>query len=405
MMALYTSLRRGQRLLAQGNWADASETFRQGRDAHPAETRLALQHLRLLTERGEFEEGKQLALELRERFPDHAPSGLFAGKLFFAAKDFSSAADAFAACLALKPGNLLARDYLALAQWVGQEHSDALSQLLKGQLSHNVDFLCDFAESAERILREQGLKRDAGTVEKLNGETPKALVDEAASEDEETRLAESGWPEAVETPALFARLMPFTRRWREIRRRFGRAAKFYDRKEFAKVLAEMDALLAVAPDLALARSVHAEAQFYLGRFAEAGRELELLAQAAERKEYRKQLAETLPFIQSMRGYVLLRQGRFEEALALLEQVTPFGPDDFMGHYYRGICLQALDRWREGREQLRIAWGEYQFSTELGGLIRLLTELKLLGDADQSKRSADHCRPQENKGETPPDGNV
>lgn len=399
MTALHSFLRRGQRLAAQGAWAAAGEALDDGRRSHPDEPRLAIQRLRLMTEQGEFEEGAQLAALLRERFPEHAPSALFAGKLHFAAKDFASAAAAFTACLELKPGNLLARDYLKLTRWVSQERREALAELLEGQLSHNLDFLSDFAESAERFLRERELKHAPTDAEKLSKETAElknaaspvdseavAAKGEAPHEEDETALAEAEWPDGeVERPALLVRVWRFPGRWREANKRFSRAAKCCEKKDFSGALKEMEQLLAAAPDLIHARTAHAQAHFYLGRFSEAGRELARLEEAAERKEYKKELAEALPFIQSMRGYILIRLGQLEEALELLEKVEPFGPDDFMGYYHRGICLQALGRWREGREQLRMAWSEYQNSTEYYALTRLLTELKMIYDSDQAEQ--------------------
>ena len=402
MIAIHTFLRRGSQLAGQGAWPEAGEALKEGQQAHPTEARLVLQRLRLLTEQGEFEEGATLAALLLERFPEHAPGALFAGKLYFAAKDFEQAAGAFTTCLKLMPGNLLARDYLALTHWVSQDRREALADLLKGKLSHNTDFLSDFAESAERFLIAQGLKNapdaaevDEGTPE-LSGEAPPPAKGEVPAESEtanaelepapsatespEAAAAEVEWPNGLRPRSLLTRLVQWPRRWRETSKRFGRAAKCSNQQDFAGALEEIDQLLKMAPDLLHAHTAQAEALYYDGRFAEAGRKLARLEEAAQRREYQKMMVETLPIIQSMRGYVLIRLGLFEEALAALIKVEPFGPDDFMGYYHRAIALHALGRWREAREQLRIAWGEYQNSTEYFGLTRLLTELKAIHNA-------------------------
>ena len=387
-------LKQAQRAFYAGECETAFRLYDGGRSAHNGDAGIAVQYLRALTEKGMHERGAELVKELLEGFPDNPTCQFFAGKFYFAAKNFQQARLCFELCLQLQPDNRLATEYLLLTKWVAEDDRGAIQDLLRRSMSSNSDFLCDFTTTAELKLIE------ACNIDSLE-------VTETEPQEEPEKEISRG--EA-----------------KRIQKNCRAAYRAFDSGDFETIVRLMDENLAINPTDEFSNSTRGEALFFLGRFAESEpvfkkilAEHEPLEEEQEypsllnrifkklnhpigwlalvilspllfllytferihgaifRRKNQSPMQEELPIIRSLYGYILCRLQRFDEAMEVLELVKPFGPDDFMGYYHRGICLLAMNEFDEGRAELRRSWTEFQYSTRFQCLERLQRELKML----------------------------
>ncbi|MBN1515851.1 tetratricopeptide repeat protein [Candidatus Sumerlaeota bacterium] len=341
-------MKQAQQAQRRGDIDAAEAMFAQAAEHAPQDPRPLIQRLRLLTEARRMDQAAALDVVLTERFEDHPVALLFRGKYRFAASDWSAAGEHFARCLALQPSNPLARCYSELVHWL-QDQPGALQRLIGDPLPGNTDFSCDFCMTAE--LR---LMRDFPETAEGAGETNGTIADETSSD---ANVVDAGSESAGNS--------------RLATKYFKLAQKASHKDDYAQCLDFLAQALEADPKHCEALFGKAETLFTLHRFAEAAAAYE---QALELRD-NPLVREEVPFHRSMYGCALTRSGQLERAWSVLREVRPFGPDDFMGHYYRGVCLIAMNRETEGRAQMRAAFEQFELNTREDCLARLMRELK------------------------------
>ncbi len=80
-------------------------------------------------------------------------------------------------------------------------------------------------------------------------------------------------------------------------------------------------------------------------------------------------------VESYFGLCLLRTGEAEMAARVLEQVEPYGPDDYMKNYYYACALMALDRRPEALLAFQVAFGPYFYDSYHGLVLPLWDKVK------------------------------
>ena len=360
MAGLIQLIKKGQSQFAAGDAAASVATLRRAVEEFPDDPKPLIQLLRALLDLRELEPARGIVDKMQERFADHSPCQLYCGRFYFADGDLERAIGCFQRCLELQKENLIAKSYFLLSKWASVRDWPALDQLLSMPECSNLDFFRDFCVTAETYL--VGLAPDpaplaescgieAGGADKPDTENTSEMTSEAAVQAATQKLAAAD-------QAL-------------IQKNLKRAIAHFEKREYRQALEQVEALRAKFPDEPQVVSAMAEALYAMYRFDEAE---DYFRRTVAEEQLQLLDVDERGFLQSAYGYVLIRNKRFAAAWEILKRVKPFGPEDYMGFYMRGICLILLEDGAAGRRELNRAWGEYQYNTKHQCLARLREEL-------------------------------
>ena len=350
-------LKKGQKELLKGNVESALEYLRSSAEQFPDDPRSFLQLLRAYMEKGLMDEAGQVVSKLEENFSDNPTAQLFCGKFYFRQQEYAKAIELFENCQNEQPENLICKSYLYLTRWISEENLEALKELLAMPESSNLDFLSDYSVITEKYLI--GEIRISENVEDVTENEEEVLDSEQDVTDESSEVEISSADQ------------------KKIRTHIAAAVKLYEKRDFEGALEFVRKAHELAPDDAEVCSGMGEALFYLNRFDEAEPYFQKILKALESDEKSRDDDEEVKYMKCLAGYTMLRNHKALEAMELLKQVTPFGPDDYMGFYYRGICYAVMGDEGNSRKELTRAFSEFQYSTKYQCLTRLRSELEKL----------------------------
>jgi tetratricopeptide (TPR) repeat protein len=258
-----------------------------------------------------------------------------------------------------QPENLLAQQYIALCELMQGNVEEAATRIERIGLAANADFLALFSCEIERRLTPPEHVVDKETP------PPSPPIAAAIARLEERAARKSGF--------FFGRMA-----WcRVVGKLELLGENAYDHDDFAGALAAFEAALRCRPDAPTALLGVGLSALRLDRPSQAAQSL---AEAFRRRPDDGVIA-------SSYGDALCRTGRFAEALAVFEEITPAGPEDFHAHYGRGACLTALGRKPDALEQFRVAFERYRLDAVDDCLIPSWEEL-LKRESEKNDKAAE-----------------
>jgi tetratricopeptide (TPR) repeat protein len=145
-------VRHGIRRAAAGHRAEAIEALSRAVKDVPEHAFGQLHLAMALTAEGRFDEAKAALDEALNLRPNEPAFHLFAGEVHFDAGDYRDAANEFRRALELNPNNILAKGYVALAEWANGRDAPDIS-LDPGDLPDSTPFLARLLMLIEREMK------------------------------------------------------------------------------------------------------------------------------------------------------------------------------------------------------------------------------------------------------------